>query len=199
MRVCPRCGHENPGNYVVCDKCAARLAPTAASRPRYPRIYRDSESEICISQPWWVYALGAVMILCGIMISVTTRFLLTPVGIVAILLGILLLVRSSTRITFDQPPGYMTMRWGVRRYWPYFVRTTQISKEEAREARVRGVDRTVGGMYSFGTVTVYQVRVMMSSGKEVTLHEDSEQHVADYLARRIRQFGSSEGATTPPL
>ena len=104
------------------------------------------------------------------------------------------MVGMTTKVTFDKPPGYMTVTRGHIPLFLWFVRTKRISKEEARSVFVRSVERMVFGGYiglnvpSTSRHTAYQVKVVMNSGKEVTLHGDWNTDVSNYLARRISEF-----------
>ncbi len=101
-------------------------------------------------------------------------------GLFLVLLGIWM-VGITTKITFNQPPGYMTVTLGMWPLFLWFLRTKRISKEDARSAFVRS-----GEPASWHTA--YQARVVMESGKEVTLVEDGNPSVSNYLVRRILEF-----------
>lgn len=90
----------------------------------------------------------------------------------------------GTKVTFNQPPGCMTV---TRRFCWCLLRTKRISNEEARSARVASVRRP--SLLTGFVHTAYQVRVTMQSGKEVSLYIGWERNKADYLAQRILEFG----------
>ena len=81
-----------------------------------------------------------------------------------------------------------------------------ISREDARTAFVRSAERTYEAKVydSFvlpsSVVTVYEVKVVRSSGEEVVVHEDQEEAVAYLLKRRILAFawGRAGDNATPP-
>lgn len=205
MAVCRFCGHDNAGDRVACDKCGVPLLVARRPKaPQDPRIDKDSQSEIVIAPSRWAplgVLLGVSFGLLAFSVGLTGSLVdqaqrggwlaVTGMGAVLVVLGILA-ISATTRIDFNQPPGYMTMRWGMRGYWPYIVRTKHISKEEARTVSVHPIQVD----WFFIERTAYQVRVIMT-GKKVTLHQDQERDVADYLTQRISEFGAGKDLPDP--
>lgn len=166
---------------------------------------KDSGSEIALTIPVWARVIAWILLLFGVGLVPAAlmgwagdpsgangeKWIPAGFGLFFVLLGIWM-VGMTTKITFNQPPGYMTVTLGKWPLFLWFLRTKRISKEEARSAFVRSVKRMVSGgdwnMPSSSRHTAYQVKVVMNSGKEVTLHEDWNPDVSNYLARRISEF-----------
>ena len=98
------------------------------------------------------------------------------------------MVGMTTKVKFDKPPGYMTVTSGYCQLFLWFLRTKRISRDEARSVFVSSAERMAGS--SGETATGYNVMVIMSSGKESKLYDAGwKKDKADYLARRIAEFG----------
>ncbi len=96
---------------------------------------------------------------------------LIGVGLFVVLIGIWI-VGVTTKVTFDQPPGYLTVNLRHIPVFLWFSRTKRISGEEARTV----------------TVAAYPVKITMKSGKELKLYV-WQRDEAEPLARRILDFG----------
>lgn len=91
----------------------------------------------------------------------------------------------------------MTVR---TRYLPFLATTTRISKEEAASVRVRSERRTVTTAgYPYGTtqdVTIHEVGLKLTSGKQFVCYRDKNRSAPDDVAQRIRDF--SRGRAVAP-
>lgn len=120
---------------------------------------------------WWVPSIGLLMVLFGIWTA-----------------------RTSIKITFSDgitvnrrylPPFLSFLPY--LSHLPFLPLKRTISKQEAKSAYVRNVKRVHGGWF-LSYPRVHQVRIVLSSGKEVTLLEDNELAVAAHLKQRISEF-----------
>lgn len=115
-------------------------------------------SEIVIKMPVWFRVVAWFELLA-----------LPPVGI--------WMVGMTTKITFNQLTGYMTVTRGHIPPFLWFLRTKRISRDETRSVFVRSVKRTHFGAYtalyvpSTSTYAAYELKVITSSGKEVKLYD----------------------------
>jgi len=179
------------------DKIAGTCV-TKALKARVTLFAKDTPSEIIIKMPWWfrVIAWAELLLGAGFFTGYLPAILADPnsetlipagFGLLFILLGIWM-VGMTTKVTFNQPPGYMTVTRGHIPVFLWFLRTrVVISREEARSVVVGSVQRSVGE-YG-GTKTAYDVMVVTTSGKEVKLYDGGwKRDKADYLAKRILEF-----------
>ncbi len=161
---------------------------------------KDNEAEMVVGNSWFYMLVGSLVLLIG-----GTTFIVMPVVgviggnvIILVFIPILglpvvwfgsLLVFWKTKVSFDKPPGYITVTRGHISPLLWFLRTKIISKEEARTAHyLTGVRRS--GYFSEVSENKYQVKIVTKSGKEVTLHSGySEPNKVKYLAQRILDFG----------
>jgi len=97
---------------------------------------------------------------------------LIAVGIFAVLIGIWFM-EVTTKVTFDQPPGYLTVTLGHIPVFLWFLRKKSISREEARTVTVTGHPL---------------VKIVMKSGKELKLWTWRFDE-AELLEQRILDFG----------
>ena len=122
-------------------------------------------SEIVVKMPWWFRVVAWL------------ELILPPVGI--------WMLGMTTKVTFNEPPGYITVVRGHVPFFWWFLRAKRISKEEARSVFV-------------GSELDYQLKVTMSSGKEVKLYDGGEWgDVAEYLCKRILDFVEETESETP--
>lgn len=99
----------------------------------------------------------------------------------------ILLVCWKTKVSFNQPLGYIAVTWGHISPFLWFLRTKRISREEARTARFSASELPRG---QGGSTTKYQVKVSMKSGKELVLHRAYwNGDEAKELTRTILDFG----------
>ncbi len=129
---------------------------------RRSRKAQDTEAEIVSRVSDLAFWFGLLFIVFGIPIILLGLDLidknlggglgLIRVGLFAVLVGIWF-VGVTTKVTFDQPPGYMTVSRGHIPVFLWFSRTKPISAEEARTV----------------TVAAYPVKITMKSGKELKL------------------------------
>lgn len=166
---------------------------------------KDSESRIVIRTPWWVVLGGCLILLLGIpclgaglMVALrggeefivlgeklSVAFLFIIPGLALVWWGTSLVSRR-TKVIFNSPPRYITVIRGHISPFLWFLRTKRISNEEARTVSFCSVERTRGNS---GSITVYQIKVLMKSGKELTLHESYYQpEEARRLTEIIREF-----------
>jgi hypothetical protein len=172
-------------------------------------LERDSEAEIVITRFWGIYTTGLLVMLGGIgwiaggitgaagiwepetgadtaVDRIALGLTMGAIGIVVLLFG-LLLAGPTTDIGFNEPPGYMTMRWRTwHRHWPPFTRTRRISIEEIQRVSINSVTRVnpTGGSHR----RWYQVWVATPSGKNVLLLDHDDRKVANRLVRRVSNF-----------
>lgn len=157
---------------------------------------KDAKAEIVIRAPSGFRGTGWFLLVFGM-----AWFPLAPMvedqvwglgfiggGLFAILLGIWL-VGWITKVTFNQPSGYITVSQGAIPVFLWFLRTKRISKGEARSVFVRTFGGTVHTITGASTRTGYDVKVVLRSGKEARLHADWNQDAADHLKRRVLEFG----------
>lgn len=148
---------------------------------RRSRKAQDTEAEIVSRVSDLAFWFGLLFIVFGIPIILLGWDLidknlggglsLIGVGLFAVLVGIWI-VGVTTKVTFNQPPGYMTVTLGHIPIFLWFLRKKCISREDARNS----------------TVAAYPVKITMKSGKELKLY--GWQHdEAEPLARRILDFG----------
>lgn len=175
-------------------------------------IIKDTQSEIVIRKARMVFrVLAGLMALIGMMFfiaglvhfiaglvqsltEVDSAYLIgagimAGIGLFVALLGNSLRT-MSTKINFNIPPGYITVTLG---YYPSFLpslRTRVISREEAKSVFVYPVEHTVIPLFGnpYTHTSSYRINVVMLSGKEITLHTDARQHIANRLAERILDF-----------
>ena len=102
----------------------------------------------------------------------------------------------NRKIIFSKPSGYINMTW---RLIGLLKRTVRISRGQARRVFVDSEHQ--GSSYDLGVVlegvTVYRVKARARSGKrsrQLTIYNaGSDNEIAHYLARRIREFGEQQG------
>ena len=176
-------------------------------------IIKDTQSEIVIRKARMVFRVlaglmaligmmffiaGLVQFIAGLVQSLTevdpAYLIMAGIGLFVALLGIYFMT-MSTKINFNIPPGYITVTLG---YYPSFLpsltlRTRVISREEAKSVFVYTVEHEL--------YNSYRINVVMLSGKEITLHTDVRQHIANHLAKRILGFaiGDSEASLPEPI
>lgn len=112
-------------------------------------------------------------------------YIFSGLGLLFILFGVILM-GMTTKVTFNQPDGYITVTRGHIPIFLWFLRKRLISKEEGKSVYVDYVYRTTN-QYG-GQIKFYQTKVVTKLGKRITLFEDTRRDKADYLARRILQF-----------
>ncbi len=158
---------------------------------RRSRKAQDTPAEIVARLSEWLFWVGLLFIVFGIPIILigldstglslgldsTDKDLggglgLIAVGIFAVLIGIWFM-GITTKVTFDQPPGYLTVTLGHIPVFLWFLRKKRISREEARTVTVTGHPL---------------VKIVMKSGKELKLWTWRFDEV-EPLARRIAEFG----------
>jgi len=204
MAVCRFCGHDNAGDRVACDKCGVPLlVARRPEAPQDPRIDKDSQSEIVIRGPHSTLAgvlgvgFGLLVFSVGLTGSVLDEaqrvawLVVAAGGVLVIALGIWG-AGLTTRIAFNEPPGYITVTRRHILLFFTFLATKRLSTEQARTVSVHPIQVD----WFFIERTAYQVRVIMT-GKKVTLHQDWEQDEADYLAQRISEFGAGKDVPAP--
>ena len=165
---------------------------------------RDTDTEIVIRLFWGLRASGGFFMLAGIGWFVVglaglagglgaenaeDRFAggggATTLGVALFLFGTWF-AQMTTKITFNQPPGLVTMGWRTWARWPPFTRTKHISKEEVARVDIRSVQ---GTDWRDRPRTTYQVWLEMNSGEEVILlHYPDDRKVAERLEERILEF-----------
>ncbi len=165
---------------------------------------RDTDTEIVIRLHWGFRVFGSALMLYGIGLTtggfingvagpgtVSDRILvgliLGGVGIFFFLSGVYA-ASTTTKITFNQPPGHMTMRWRTwQRRWPPFTRTKHISMEEVAQA---DIDSESGKDMEGHHRTLFQVWLMTKSGEKVMLlhYYPVDRKVAQRLKQRILEF-----------
>lgn len=150
---------------------------------RRSRKTQDTPAEIVSRLPELAFWSGLLFIVFGIPIillgfdgALTDKDLggglgLIAVGIFAVLIGIWFM-GITTKVTFDQPPGYLTVTLGHIPVFLWFLRKKRISREEARTVTVTGHPL---------------VKIVMKSGKELKLWTWRFDEV-EPLARRILAF-----------
>ena len=155
------------------------------------KIILDPTSEIVIKQPWWYYVAAWGMLVVGLLLFVVLlpESLDNPTsgawigvggGLLIFLFGIWG-VRMTTKVTFDQPLGHITVS---RPAFLWFSRKkVVISKEEARSAYV-DPDAEIR--------TLHNIAVIMKSGKMVRFLYLGQlgRDKADYVAERIRDWAN---------
>ncbi len=163
-------------------------------------ISKDSQSEIVIKMPWWfrVIAWGELLLGFPFFIGYLPASLADPnsetlipagFGLLFILLGIWM-AGMTTKVTFDKPPGYITVSRGHCPLFLWFLRTKRISREEAKSAFACVID------HWWDEHSHHEVRVVASSGKEVKLLDGGRyQDVANYLAKRIEDWAKEAVVT----
>ena len=97
--------------------------------------------------------------------------LLIGTGLFPVLIGIWFM-GITTRVTFNQPPGYMTVTLGHIPVFLWFLRVKSISREDLQNSTVTGHPL---------------VKIVMKSGKELKLWTWRFDE-AETLAQRIREF-----------
>lgn len=95
-------------------------------------------------------------------------------GLFSVLIGIWF-VGITTKVTFDQPSGYMTVTLGHIPIFLWFLRTKHISKKEARTITVTGYPL---------------VKIVMESGKELRLWTWRFDEV-ESLSQKIKEFAQA--------
>jgi hypothetical protein len=103
-------------------------------------------------------------------------------GGLVLVLGALCLSAHFKQITFDQPPGSITVGTGVR---PLPCRSRHISKAEVESVDVQFIRASgEGPPPPFGYPNRWDVSVRVA-GKNVHLHTDDKENNVTYLANRI--------------
>ena len=104
------------------------------------------------------------------------------VGFFSFLVG-LWSIGLTTRVTFNQPPEYITITHGHIPVFLWFLRTKRISREESRSTFISSPSK----VYPDGAFSP-RVTVVMKSGKRLKLWS-CHQHDAETLTQRILEFG----------
>ncbi|MFC1962378.1 hypothetical protein ACFLWB_00010 [Chloroflexota bacterium] len=155
-----------------------------------------SKTTLVFSWPWVWRGYEMLITLCGVgtiwfglNIAKEANISIVVLGILVVLLGIWAVSGGMTvKVTFDQPPGYITVQRGSDPKWLWFRRRKYvISKEEAITAGYSGFD---GVSPTDATQDVYKVEIKLKSGVLKLEDIPSDYKKAKYLAERIRDFGS---------
>lgn len=211
MPKCPNCGQETARTEDwACQWCGYSLLsqsyekipktyeqlqeeklrkkkPPVAVETGPPPFAKETQAQIVVRSRFdkvvriFLTLVGCLLIAIGVYVGYNLGFYAS--GLICILIGGIV-PDMGTKVTFNQPPGYMTV---TRRFCWLFSRRKRVSREEARNVRVRSVWRLSSMPHGHGWA--YQVRVTMKSGKEVSLYIGWERDRADYLAQKILDFG----------
>ena len=173
-------------------------------------LVKGSKSQIIIKMPWWFRVIFWLILLFGVPLFLvglsaiiaeganTDLWIPGLIGLLFVLLGIWM-VGMTTKVTFHQPPGYMTVSRGHCPLFLWFLRTKRISTEEARTAFVRTVQRNTWSTMGSSTATAYEVWVTTKSGKDVKLYDGGwNSDKVDYLAKRILDFAQEAEVELSP-
>lgn len=159
-------------------------------------ITKDTQSEVVVKKPLWLRALAWLIVILGIMFLIAGLAQLVLFGSMMVGFGLLFallgtfLITESTKVNFNKPPGHVTVTLGNYPLFFWVPRTKVISREEAKSVFVYPVEGTFTDAFgnSARKTYAYRVKVVVSSGKEVTLHDDGRADVANHLAKRILDF-----------
>ncbi len=166
-------------------------------------IIKDSQSEIVIKQRGWFYVVAWANIPFGLLLFIgylpasladPTSDTWVPVGfgLLFILLGIWL-VGMTTKVTFDKPPGYVTVSRGNHPVFLWFLRIKRISREEAESVSVCSRDPW---WWTHEGSSMHEVRSIAKSGKEVILFNAGwEKNKAIYVAKKIKDWAKKAVVT----
>jgi hypothetical protein len=168
-------------------------------------VDRDTQEEIVVGTPWQYLAAGCLLLLMGISGLIVLTVIAFPIKYTLVLfllipsifpVGWLLLgiyyLGWRTKVTFNQPPGYITV---TRGHIPIFLpqlRRRCISREEAKSVYLRSVGRNLGGG---GWRTAHEVRIITEAGKELTLCDCWKRDKVEYLVQRFFAIGSGQEAS----
>jgi hypothetical protein len=155
----------------------------------YKPILKDTGRDKVSRLSDWVFWIGLLLMLFGLPIMWLGLDLaglnlgwdiaeknpsglgLVGAGLFPVLVGIWFL-GITTKVTFNQPPGYITVTLGHIPVFLWFLRTRRISREDARNSTVTGYPL---------------VKIVMKSGKELKLWTYPLDEV-EPLAQRIKEF-----------
>ncbi len=167
------------------------------------KISKDSQSEIVIKQSQWIYVGGWGILLFGLLFFIgylpsiladlnSETLIPTGFGLFFVLLGIWI-VGWTTKVTFDKPPGYLTVSRGNWPLFLWFLRTKRFSRQEVKSVFAYSRDPW---WWTYEGSDMHEVRAVANSGKEVILCNVGWKHdIASYLANRIENWANEAVVT----